>query len=410
VRAGLSSGEGLIWIVRDPIVKNEPVKVKGRYTGERQEYVEDEGTKDKRLLIAETEFGSALTVMGRTGNTLSGVVRDAFDSKYKLGTLVKNSPAVATGAHISIIGHITGYELRSRMKECEQWNGFSNRFLWCCAKRHGSLPTPADLAEAGLNTQLEELVETTVWAKKVEEMERDQEAEALWGEVYRQFAENEEEGVVAATIDRGDATMLRLSMIYALADGSRIIRKEHIAAAAALWQYAENSAHYLFGNRLGNPKAEKIFDALRQSPQGLTRREINDNVFKRNLKAEVLDDLLQTLLRLGWISVQKEITGGRPAERFYAKNKVYGYELRRINELSPLLRGDHRTYFVRRGYELNPESSHPESSHRQDTVRTRAPIRVVRDRGGGSSMRNVRLRNRQSCRARRRGVRLGPDR
>src|SRR5260370_9252149 len=106
------------------------------------------------------------------------------------------------------------------MKECEQWNGFSNRFLWCCAKRHGSLPTPAALAEAGLNTQLEELVETTVWAKKVEEMERDKEAEALWGEVYRQFAESEAEGVVAATIDRAHATTLRLPMIYALAPHS----------------------------------------------------------------------------------------------------------------------------------------------------------------------------------------------
>src|SRR5260221_9672366 len=159
------------------------------------------------------------------------------------------------------------------------WNACVDRSLGHVDKCNGSKKNLVDLAVGGINTQLMELVETTVWAKKVEEMERDQEAEALWGEVYRQFAENEEEGVVAATIDRGDATMLRLSMIYALADGSRIIRKEHIAAAAALWQYAENSAHYLFGNRLGNPKAEKIFDALRQSAQGLTPREINDNAF-----------------------------------------------------------------------------------------------------------------------------------
>lgn len=319
IRSGLSSGEGLIWQVRDPIVKNEPVKVRGRYTSERQEHVEDEGVTDKRLLIAETEFGSALTVMGRTGNTLSGVVRDAFDAKYRLGTLVKNSPAVATEAHISIIGHITGYELRSRMKECEQWNGFSNRFLWVCAKRHGVLPTPKDLAEAGLNEQLRNLVDTTQWTRQVGELERDEGAEALWCKVYRAFAEDEEEGIVAATIDRGDTIMLRLSMIYALADGSRIIRAEHVAAAEALWKYAEASAYYLFGNRLGNPKAERIFEALRQTPQGLTRRQINDGIFKRHVKAEVIDDCLNLLLKHDWITRIEETTGGRPAERFYAK-------------------------------------------------------------------------------------------
>jgi hypothetical protein len=57
---------------------------------------------------------------------------------------------------------------------------------------------------------------------------------------------------------RGDAQTLRLSMIYALADRSRIISEQHLRAANAVWEYCEGSASFLFGDRLGNPKAEKI--------------------------------------------------------------------------------------------------------------------------------------------------------
>src|SRR5690606_12739622 len=71
---GLSSGEGLIWAVRDPITQRQPVKEKGRLTG----YVDvetDAGVEDKRLLVVEGEFATALRVLGREGNTLSAGVR-----------------------------------------------------------------------------------------------------------------------------------------------------------------------------------------------------------------------------------------------------------------------------------------------------------------------------------------------
>jgi hypothetical protein len=47
-----------------------------------------------------------------------------------------------------------------------------------------------------------------------------------------------------------------------------------------------------------------------------SRKDINNNVFKRNLKAEPLNDALKFLVRLGRIKSQIEGTGGRDAERF----------------------------------------------------------------------------------------------
>ena len=61
VQDGLSSGEGVIWAVRDPIPKDK-----------------DPGVSDKRLLVVESEFASTLKVMKREGNTLSPVIRRAW--------------------------------------------------------------------------------------------------------------------------------------------------------------------------------------------------------------------------------------------------------------------------------------------------------------------------------------------
>jgi hypothetical protein len=49
--------------------------------------------------------------------------------------MVKNSPLKATGAHISIIGHITKDELRARLTRTDMANGLANRFLFCLVKR-----------------------------------------------------------------------------------------------------------------------------------------------------------------------------------------------------------------------------------------------------------------------------------
>jgi hypothetical protein len=68
VQTGLASGEGLIHHVRDPLFK--------LVDGEMKEV--DRGVIDKRLFIEASEFASVLVIMGRPGNTLSPVIRDAW--------------------------------------------------------------------------------------------------------------------------------------------------------------------------------------------------------------------------------------------------------------------------------------------------------------------------------------------
>ena len=133
IMGGLSSGEGLIWAVRNPIYKTEPVREKGRVVGS-VEVLADAGVADKRLMVLESEFGSVLKVIGRERNTLSAIIRQAWDTGT-IRTLTKNAPAHATGAHISIGGHITRDELRREISETDMANGLANRFLWLCVRR-----------------------------------------------------------------------------------------------------------------------------------------------------------------------------------------------------------------------------------------------------------------------------------
>ena len=121
VRSGLSTGEGLIWCLRD----------------------DQDGLIDKRLLVVEEEFAKACAVMERQGNTLSVVVRDAWDCN-PLEVLTKQEPAKATNTHISIVGHITENELRQKLTETSMINGFANRFIFILAKRSNILPFGGD--------------------------------------------------------------------------------------------------------------------------------------------------------------------------------------------------------------------------------------------------------------------------
>ncbi len=312
VKGGLSSAEGLIWQVHDPIYEWQT----DRKTKESAYVMKDPGKDDKRFCAAETEFAGVLRQFQRDGNNLSGLIRDAFD-KGNLESLTKNSPAKATGAHISILGHITKDELLRYLDTTEAANGLGNRFLWLCVKRSKYLPDggqPVDLAPITAR-----LMDALVFARKAGLMTRDDETRTLWHAVYRPLSEGKP-GLLGAMIARSAPIVVRLSMIYALLDCSSVIRKEHLTAAIALWDYAEASARYIFGDALGDAVADEILGALRRAPDGLTRTQISE-ALGRNQKADRINRSLALIERNG-LARCMQIGGGpgegRPVERWFA--------------------------------------------------------------------------------------------
>jgi hypothetical protein len=311
---GLASGEGLIWAVRDPTEKKVRPPKGGKQDQDITKTV-DEGIEDKRLLVLETEFASPLRIIRREGNILSAVIRRAWD-KGNLSNLSKHSPARATGAHISIIGHITREELLREFSAAEGSNGFANRFLWVCVRRSKLLPLGGRLSDKTSRALISRLQQALAFARKAAEMRFTKQARILWCKSYAKLSE-EIPGLLGAITSRAEAQVLRLSMIYALLDSTILINRKHLRAAVAVWRYCEASARYVFGDALGEHVADTILRRLRTNRNGLTRTEIRE-IFSRNRSEGEINNALRVLLEHGLAHCVREDTGGRPSERWSA--------------------------------------------------------------------------------------------
>ena len=312
IASGLNSGEGLIFLVHDEIKKQSAIKEKGRVV-DYEWVVEDPGIPDKRAMIIETELAGALKVMGREGNTLSPILRNAWDGRT-LRSLTKNSPMRATDPHISIIGQITPQELRRHLDATEAANGFGNRYIWACVTRSKELPEGGGAFAVGpLLAGLRRAIEH---AKGVGEMQRDDHARQLWGEVYGSLSAGRP-GLAGDLTARAPAQVMRLACLFALGDLSAVVGLPHLRAALEVWRYAEQSVRYIFGSSLGYPEADLILRALEEAgPSGLTRDKIR-NLFARHKTAQQIDQALALLKQYRLARRERDdSTGGRPAEHW----------------------------------------------------------------------------------------------
>jgi hypothetical protein len=281
---------------------------------------------DKRLLIVEEEFGRILIVSARTGNTISPTLRYAWDAKQRLKNESKLNPEYATGAHISLIGHITLMELLECLAAVENKNGFSNRILWIVSQRTGLVACPKwidwDREHPGIVERLRTIVghfnginRELLWSKS---------GEKGWRDFYRSIPDVDT-GIVGSIIARSDAHTLRLTMAYTVLDDVTLMQPKHLEAAIAFWDYSQRSAQWAFGEKTGNKTADRIFWALERSPQGMTKSQIQEDVFARNCSKVTLDAALTALVDAGLASfaIEPNKKGGRkPVERWFAKTEV----------------------------------------------------------------------------------------
>lgn len=279
----LSSGEGLVDAVRD---------AKG----------DDPGIVDKRLWVVSTEMSEIFRVLQRDGSTLSPKLRAAYDGK-SLHVQTRKSPLHATDPHISVCGHAPQDELIKLLRNNpELTNGFCNRFLVVWTYRYCQLPDGGHPDGAEIERIVRRLKEVIGVATNVGQMVRDEQASKLWRAIYADLNQ-ELPGIRGTFLARGPCHCLRLSMLYALLDGSATIRKVHLEAALAIWRYVEQSVAFIFGDSTGDKIADNILQAIRQEP-GVSRTDIS-NALNRNVAAVEITDCLQRLME--WNMVREEI-------------------------------------------------------------------------------------------------------
>jgi hypothetical protein len=307
-KGGLSSGEGLINEVRD--------KVERWNAKEKVLETVDPGVADKRLTITEPEFAGVLAVAERHGNTLSALIRKAWDGGV-LSTMTRNTSLRASGAHISIVGHITVDELRARLTRTDTANGFANRFLFLLVKRSKVLPFGGDTLDEAVIVDLgERLKQAVAAASNIGRVGWTDAAAGAWKKVYEQLSAGQP-GLLGAVTSRAEAQCIRLAMIYALLDGEVNIGLSHIRAALAVWGYAEASAAHIFGASLGDSVADEILRALHHNREGMSRTNIRD-LFGRNQSADRIGAALALLMSKGRARMEARDTGGRPTEIWLA--------------------------------------------------------------------------------------------
>jgi hypothetical protein len=150
--SGLSSGEGIIYAIRDSDEN-------------------DEGICDKRLLVLESELGRGFAAIESGANSLSAVLREAWDGD-PLRTLVKRQASTCLEPHVALIGAITQEELQTRLGETELWNGLGNRFLWIRVTRPHLLADAVELPWHELEGPMHRIAEAIELAQNVGELHR----------------------------------------------------------------------------------------------------------------------------------------------------------------------------------------------------------------------------------------------
>lgn len=274
---GLSSGEGLIARLRD-----------------------DLPDVDKRLLVREGEFGGFLEVIRRDGNTLSAVTRNAWDSKV-LEITTKSNSMRATDAHVSIIADITLAELKTALSIASRFNGFSNRFLWLDVHRSKLLPFGG--VELDFSKEVTRLSAMADFARLQARVFMTEAARKMWGRMYEFLSRESADGLVfEAATSRAEAQVQRLALIYAMLDKSSHIDSDHLRAALAFWQFAEDSARFIFGGLTKEQNA--ILEFLKLAPR--TKTEVYSDLFQRHRLSKEIDTDVKALIRAGKIRERKE--------------------------------------------------------------------------------------------------------
>lgn len=260
VRSGVVSGEGVAEVFRDE--------------------------SEKRLLLIEGEFCQVLQCMKREGNTVSALLRNAWDGG-RISVLRRKDKIEIEGAHMSMIGHITLPELQRLLSCVEMSNGLANRCLWVYADRSKLLPDGG--GHPDLSSHVKALHRAVEHARKRNELRKDESARAFWNHIYTELSEPPS-GRVGEILSRSEAQVMRLALLLALLDQSPVIAKPHVEAALAFWRYCEASAAHIFADTFANPKAEKILKALKSGP--LTMTQIHA-LFNRNFSSREINALLE---------------------------------------------------------------------------------------------------------------------
>jgi hypothetical protein len=314
---GLQSGEAMIDRVAD-----------GGYTG------------DCRLMVVETEFARLAVTMARTG-TLSAHLRNAWDGRTLQRVNSKRSQQ-ASHAHVSMLAMITPEELLRHHARLSQAGGLESRLLYAYSAPESDVsPFAAGAHHAGLANRLRDVLEASRDAVMATtdpvsrhlltdrgiqpraEMPVDTDVAAGWTALVKSRLPVPGQGL-AGLHSRAESQVIRIAGLYAMADGTGLIGREHVEAALAVWAYCARSAEVVFSVPISalppvaDPRhAARIVRALHQQwPEWIARDSIGSDVLHGNIPSAAVSAALADLIAKRLIEHRQVPTEGRTRDEY----------------------------------------------------------------------------------------------
>lgn len=294
---GLSSGEGLIWAVRDAL-----------RTGSRRRRQAAAGRRTRICLGVEGHRPRDLDLVAAITLGLGRSATGALDPhrpgpRHRCAHLDHRShhrQRAAPSHHPRRARERLHQQVRTRGRQ-----------------RVRLLPEGGDANPLNGSGLIRYLASVLKHAHTAGRVTLDPAARQLWWDTYPQLTQPGD-GLAGQVLARAEAHTIRLALIHALLDGQRHIQPPHLQAALALWNYAARSTTWALGHATGDPLAEQIHAALVRSPDGLTRTQIS-HLLHRNLPADQLARALHALAATGRAHPQKIHAAGRPTELWTAR-------------------------------------------------------------------------------------------
>ena len=292
IKSGLTSGEGLAqrFALSDD---GEPDP--------------DAEPRDLRLLAFENEWGGVMAKMRREGNSLSAILRQAWEGG-DLSTLTVNA-RIAPESHVGILAHITPDEFRAKLSDADMAGGTYNRFLPLAVAWSKALPDSVG-ADPGLLTSLAaDFADRLDTGGRLGALDLAEEARPLWRELYLEFNTDTHHPRVAQFVSRALPYCKRIAGIHAALDGEPAIHAVHLHAAAALVRYSIDSARALFVDTATPAKLTAWITEAGET--GRTKTDITSGFYKGKPPAD-LAAILDQLIHAGRVTLtQRRPPGGK---------------------------------------------------------------------------------------------------
>ncbi|MEU3272538.1 DUF3987 domain-containing protein [Saccharomonospora sp. NPDC006951] len=300
IKSGLTSGEGLA----------------------QRFAIDDEdddasGPSDLRLLAFENEWGGVMAKMKREGNSLSQILRAAWEGG-DLSTLTVNA-RVAPESHVGVLAHITPEEFRAKLSDADMAGGTYNRFLPLAVAWSKALPDSSGLDRATTQALASGLADRLNTGEKLGVMDFADDARGMWRDLYLEFNTDAHHPSVASFVSRALPYCKRIAGLHAALDGTTDIQLAHLQPAAALVRYSIDSARALFVDTA--TPAKLLAWITEGGDAGRTRKEISKDFFGGNKPAEQITALLGQLVDAGRIRRERREPAsgkGRPTEAYTA--------------------------------------------------------------------------------------------